>query len=154
MIDEELDKVLKKELDTLLQDILNSHDAARQKASGKTRASFEVKLTEEGGQLWGANYVGVLEKGRRPGKVPFDFKNILLRWAEAKGITFATPSQANTWAYFVSKKIQKEGSSLYRGETTNKTDFTGAIEEFTKRLTKQIAGVYVAEITNNIFTAI
>ena len=57
---------------------------------------------------------GVLETGRKPGRVPKEFIDILKRWAQAKGISFSDEKQFNLWANAVKWKIIREGTKLYR----------------------------------------
>ena len=146
---QQISDILSKELEQLKSDIIRRHEEAGQVASGRTRASFEVRVSDSNGQLLGNSYVGVLERGRRAGKVPYDFKDILLRWAEAKGIFFANNTDAKRWAWFVTQKIRQEGTTLYRsGQTVDV--FTTPITDFTERLSKQLTAEYRSEIINSI----
>ena len=148
-MEQQIGDILSKELEQLKEDIIRRHEEAGQVASGRTRAAFEVKVSDSSGQLLGNSYAGVLERGRRGGKVPYDFKDILLRWAEAKGIYFANNTDARRWAWFVTQKIQREGTTLYRsGQTVD--IFTTPIADFTERLSKQLAAGYRSEIINSI----
>lgn len=141
--------ILRNELEQLKSDIIRRHEEVGQVASGRTRAAFEVKVSDSNGQLLGNSYAGVLERGRRGGKVPYDFKDILLRWAEAKGIYFTNNTEARRWAWFVTQKIRREGTALYRsGQTVD--IFTTPIADFTERLSKQLAAGYRSEIINSI----
>lgn len=141
--------ILRNELEQLKSDIIRRHEEAGQVASGRTRASFEVRASDSNGQLLGNSYVGVLERGRRGGKVPYDFKDILLRWAEAKGIYFANNTDARRWAWFVTQKIRREGTTLYRsGQTVD--IFATPIADFAERLSRQLATGYRSEIINSI----
>lgn len=146
---QQISDILSKELEQLKSDIIRRHEEAGQVASGRTRAAFEVKVSDSNGQLLGNSYAGVLERGRRGGKVLYDFKDILLRWAEAKGIYFANNTEAKRWAWFVTQKIRREGTALYRsGQTVD--IFTTPIADFTERLSKQLAAGYRSEIINSI----
>ena len=146
----EISDILKDELATLKADVIQRHEQSGQVASGRTRASFDEYLTSEySGVLEGAGYSGVLEKGRKAGKVPYDFKDILQRWAQAKGLTFATQSDFNRWAYFVTKKIREEGTALYRSQQQEDI-FTTPIAEFTERLSDRVATFFETEIKNQI----
>lgn len=146
----QLNDILIKELEQLKSDIIRRHEEAGQVASGRTRAAFEVRVNDNNGQLLGNAYVGVLERGRRAGKVPYNMRDILLRWAEMKGIAFDSETSANRWAYFVAKKIKEEGTKLYR--SGQRLDImTTPVEEFTERLSERISVLYENEITNEIF---
>ena len=151
----EISDILKEELETLKTDIIARHEQSGQVASGDTKASFNEYLTSGySGVLEGAAYVGVLERGRRAGKVPYDFKDILQRWAQAKGLAFSTQADFNRFAYFVTKKIREEGTELYRtGKMHNNQEpdiFTTPIAEFTERLSSKVAIFFETEIKKQI----
>lgn len=143
--------ILQEELDVLLKEIIKQHEAAGQVASKKTRDSFKVEVSESNGKLLGASYAGVLEKGRKPGKVPHDFTNILLRWMSAKGIAPSDARQAEIMANAIKWKIIKEGTLLYAGKQTRKVDFTRLIETCLLSIKERVASYYFTEFKNNIF---
>ena len=143
--------ILQEELDILLKEIIRQHEAAGQVASKKTRDSFKVEVSENNGKLVGASYAGVLEKGRKPGKVPHDFTNILLRWMSAKGITPSDAEQAEIMANAIKWKIIKEGTSLYTGKETRRVYFTVLIDICLRSIEERVAGFYLTEFKNNIF---
>ena len=92
-----------------------------------------------------------MEKGRRAGKVPHDFTNIILRWMAAKGIAPSDARQAEIMANAIKWKIIKEGTALYTGKQTRKVDFTGLIDECMRSIKERVAGFYLLEFKNNIF---
>lgn len=142
--------ILAEEMQLLKADIIVRHEQSGQVASGKTKASFETNIDAFTGQLLGANYVGVLERGRKPGGVPKDFIDILQRWAQAKGISFPSEKQFNLWANAVKWKMIREGTKLYR--SGQKQDiFDTPIENFNKRLPIRIMNYYESELINDIF---
>ena len=147
----DLSKVIQEELNQLRVDIINAHISAGQKASGKTSESLSVEnITSDSGEIWGTKYIGVLETGRKGGKVPYDFKNILKRWALAKGLSFSSESDFNRWAYFVSQKIKREGTKLYLAGG-RKDILSQPINNFSERFTKKITSQFEMELTNKIF---
>lgn len=135
--------ILDKGLHQLRQDIVNASIAANQRATGRTYEKITVEnVSLTHGELWAPSYVSVLEDGRRPGKVPYDFERILQEWAEAKGLQFSS-------YYMLAKKIREEGTSLYR--SGDKPDiFEGPLENFKRWLSEQLAEYYKVEITNLI----
>lgn len=148
---EEIETILQEELEALKDDIIKRHENAKQVASGKTRDAFEIDVNGFHGILLGAPYSAVLESGRKPGKVPYKFYEILKKWAEVKGITFETETALNRWAYFTSLKIKNEGSKLY-SSGNNEDIFTTAVIEFEERLNNKIGDMFAIEIQNSIFT--
>lgn len=146
-----ISQILTDELDELKSDIILRHEQSGQVATGETKDEFENKLTSDfSGQLLGASYSGVLERGRKPGKVPREFIDILKRWAAAKGISFKDEEQFDRWANSVKWKIIREGTNLYKSGRTQDI-FTTPIERFNERLALRVAGYFEQEIINKIF---
>ena len=120
--------ILQEELEALRLSIIGNHLKAGQKASGRTAASLRVEVSEDSGTLWGRNAFGVLETGRKAGRVPKDFQGIIMQWMRDKGIHAApipyltdrphkyTPQQRGElrMSYLIARKIRKEGTRLFR----------------------------------------
>lgn len=127
--------------------IVDAHLAAGQKASGNAAQSFKVVI-DEGDlsvSLIGAPYTGVLENGRRGGKVPFNMEEILLRWAENKGIYFKDERDAFRFAHAVKWKIKLLGTDLYI-KGGRKDIYTDKIDE----VMKQIPGILTPSFQKEI----
>lgn len=125
-------QVVGDELKSLRERIIANHEAAGQVASGRTRASIKVELTEDGGILWGRQAFGVLETGRNPGRVPRNFNAIIRQWITDKGIPVTpvpykrTPSERWQPKYTpeerglmnlsgaIAYKIRTEGTLIHR----------------------------------------
>ena len=94
----------------LYEEILRAYDAGNFNASGKTRSKFELrKVNNAHFQILGANIINILQTGRRPGKVPYNFIAMIEQWARAKGLSIT-----RTQAFFIARKIQREGTRTYR----------------------------------------
>lgn len=120
--------ILQEELEKIRMNIISNHLKAGQKASGRTAASMHVEVSEDSGTLWGRNAFGVLETGRKAGRVPKDFQGIIMQWMKDKGIQAApipyltnrphkyTPQQRGTlrMSYLIARKIRREGTKLFR----------------------------------------
>lgn len=120
--------ILREELEALRLSIISNHLRAGQKASGRTAESLYVEVDEEEGVLYGRKAFGVLETGRKGGRVPRNFQDIILQWMRDKGIVAApipystnrphkyTPEQRGMMrlSYFIAKKIRTEGTRLFR----------------------------------------
>jgi len=143
-------QILKEELDILKSDIIIRLQNSKQVASGETIKKFETVSNNSNGQLLGASYVGVFEKGRKPGGVPRDFIEILKRWSQAKGMSFENEDKFNLWANAVKWKMIKEGTKLYRSGQTQDI-FTTPIEDFSNRIARRFIVHYEAQIFNEIF---
>lgn len=87
-------------------------------ASGRTVGSLAVVSDNEGLRLglFGSAHapLGTLEVGRAGGRVPAGFYKIIKQWTRDKGISFATESERGTFAYFVARKIAREGTQRHR----------------------------------------
>ncbi|MEI8087087.1 MAG: hypothetical protein WCG93_12835 [Paludibacter sp.] len=148
--DTKVERILYEELEILEEEIIQRHEQAGQVASGKTRAKFLIQSSNLVGTLSGAGYVGVLERGRKPGGVPKDFIEILQKWAASKNISFSSEKQFELWANGVKWKLIREGTKLYR--SGQKQDiFDTPIENFNKRLPIRIMNYYESELINDIF---
>lgn len=120
--------ILAEELEELRCKIVVNHLRAGQKASGRTASSLRVEVSEDGGTLYGRTAFDVLETGRKGGKVPRRFTEIIRAWMNAKGIKGEpipyktnrphkyTPQQRGDMrlSWFISEKIRKQGTRLFR----------------------------------------
>lgn len=127
-------KIVRNGLQDLRKRIIANHEAARQVASGRTRDSLKVEMTENGGILWGRQAFGVLETGRKSGRVPKGFYGIILQWVKDKGIHVENPK---SFAYLVARKIANEGTKLYRSgqkEDIYSTEVEKTIQDISDRI--------------------
>lgn len=147
----------------LRSNILVNHMTAEQAASGETARSLRVEDTSFGAALFGREYFGTLEDGRKPGAVPQDFNDIIAQWIVDKGIAFEsipyirqesakwqpkyTPEQRGLMSLVgaIAHKIRTEGTQLYR-EGGRKDIFTNEIEQTKGEVKKALAGIYATEI--------
>ena len=135
-------KVIQEELESLKKRIIDNHLSAGQKASGRTIASMHVESSDDGGVLFGRRAFGTLETGRRGGRVPKGFYHIILQWVRDKGIQVEKPK---TFAYFVSKKIAREGTSLFR-QGGRDDIYSNEIPKTTESVLSRITGLLGASV--------
>lgn len=139
----------------LIRQIINRSEAEGQRASGRSYAELagkNISLTHA--DLVGPTWIGVWEDGRKPGKVPKDFVEIIMEWATHKGISWANadPVTFEKWANGVKWNIIKHGTKLYR--SGQKLDiFETAVKDFEEFLNAELKVFYETEITNAIRTA-
>lgn len=121
-------QIVREELERAKQLIINHIRANGQNASGRTIASLHVEQKKDGGILWGRKPFGTLETGRRAGKVPYRFGDIIYQWMMDKGIHAApmpyltnkphrySPQERadRSMAYAIAKNIASRGTQLYR----------------------------------------
>ena len=129
-----------------LKDVITANMQAQGlNASGKTAKSLEVVMSETGGALMGRSFFAVLETGRKAGKVPKNFRQIIEKWATDKGLTFETPAKLRSFSYLVARKIAAEGTKQYR--TGRRTDvFTDAVNETVTSIQNQLGSEVLKEI--------
>lgn len=110
----EVQNIILEELEDLRKRIISNIDSTGRKASGRTSDSMHTDVSENRGILFGRMAFGTLETGRKSGKVPAGFYQIIKQWVIDKGISFDSQSERNSFAYLVSRKIAREGTQLYR----------------------------------------
>lgn len=101
--------------------------------------SYEVNGNEV--KITAANYYDYSEKGRGPGKVPYNFKDILETWIVSRGIR---PKDGNIsrFANSIKWKVIREGSYLYRNPEKQRDFDSDAIQENLDWLKGQV-GVFI-----------
>ena len=110
----EVQNIIFEELEDLRKRIISNIDSTGRKAFGRTSGSMHTDISENRGILFGRMAFGTLETGRKSGKVPAGFYQIIKQWVIDKGISFDSQSERNSFAYLVSRKIAREGTQLYR----------------------------------------
>ena len=150
-------QILTEELGTLKATIINNIRATGQWASGKTAASMAVMVSGSIGELVGRRAFGTLETGRRGGRVPRNFHNIIYDWMQAKGV-HADPMpyktsrphkytveerSLNMAAGAIAHTIETTGTRLYK-QGGRHDIYSDVIAEEVAELRKQLA-VSVAE---------
>lgn len=126
-------------LDSIKDDIISEQKAQGRVASGNSLDGYIVVASFSGGTLWGAPYVGTLETGRGPGKIPKGLRYTIRDWIEDKGLfSGESESRKKSIAFLIARKIANEGTLLHRqggqsGVITNAiTD--ERLSEFTDKL--------------------
>lgn len=91
-------------------------------ASGRTSAALQVR--QNGSRIELVKVAGenapfqTLQYGRAGGKVPAGFYYIIKQWTRDKGLQFDTESKRGTFAYFVARKIAREGTRRHEMPNT------------------------------------
>jgi hypothetical protein len=151
------------EMEALKQRIAANIVSTGQNASGRTIASLRVEEYEDGAKLLGRFPFGTLETGRKPGKVPGNFIDIIIQWMKDKGIKAAPipyiriPSQKwqpkydpqsrgdMSLAGAIAHKIKTEGTRLFRNNGIDNV-YSNEIPLTVEVVKKQLAGIYKNEI--------
>ena len=144
----------------MVSDIIKRHKDAGQYTNGKTSGMLHIVQTENGFQLVGWTYTGTYDEGRQPNRKPWgsggnstEFSESLIAWANAKGLTFRTPRDAQSWAFCVMRKISQQGTRRYReAQSGNRTDVLATpIQDMQKALKRAVSGYYAEEIKRTLF---
>ena len=134
-----IDEYIEQRLEKLKGEIVGNMASKKINASGRTASSFRVEKYDNGFRLIGggegAAPLFTLEVGRVAGKVPMGFTSILVQWSRDKGLTFATERERNTFAYFLGKKIAKEGTKRNKQkEDVYSSAVKSAVDDISKQL--------------------
>ena len=120
----------------------------RKEASGKTRESMAEKGIGPGhAGIEGFAYAGVMEKGRRPGKIPAAFYRKIMEWARYKGISFGSEEELQRFAINTAKAISARGMN----PIFFKDIFTSPLESLSNRLPLRLGDEYISELINSVF---
>ena len=139
------DKVMElvsSELEALKQKVIENQKNSGLVASGRTIASMKVEVTEDGGVLWGRSPFGMLETGRKPGKVPAGFWKIIRQWMDDKGIQVQKP---DSFAYLVARKIANEGTQLFRNGGRDDI-YSPEVKDTVERVSQGIGILFGSEV--------
>lgn len=137
-----VEETLTRHLGNVKQKVEQAMAAYGRNASGRSVASLTVSVQGDTGTLYGSRSFWVMERGRRPGKVPHGFADIIRQWIIDKGLK-VTPIPARrtqgvkytpyerglrSMAGAIAHKIMTEGTRLYRDNDFNDI-YTSAVKE-------------------------
>lgn len=163
MKDEAL-SIIKQELDGLKERITANLMRSGQNASGRTISSLRVVTGESNGALYGRNPFGTTETGRKGGKVPKNFQDIIKQWIIDKGISITaipyiraaskgwtpkyTPEQRglNSMSWCIARKIAREGTALYRAGGREDI-YTNEVDLAVKNISDRVFGIFKEDVT-------
>lgn len=147
---QEVEAILREELESLRERVIRNIDSTGKRASGRTQRSLEVTTAIEGdtivGALMGRSYFGALETGTQPWakqytRPPKFFIEIIEEWMRDKGIS----GSAGGIAY----SIMRRGSAQYRQGA--RTDvYSEEIEKTYDIIQQRVAGLFEAQIINSL----
>lgn len=116
-------------------------------ASGRTSKSLTVERYAGGVRLVSTGEriapFETVQFGRPEGRVPRGFYYIIKQWSIDKGISFTKNSERSTFAYFLSRKIAREGTERHR--TPDEQVYTPPVTEAVKAIRATI-GANVVQI--------
>lgn len=137
-----IDDIIKEWGENVIEKIRHNLDATGTTASGKTKESLELVLTDYGFQIVGRQYFQGVEEGRGPGGIPRNMTSIIRQWMTDKGIEDQfgkTESEKRSAAYLIGQYIANNGTQLYRKGGRDDI-YTTVITEELPDLFEQIEG--------------
>lgn len=134
-------------LETCKGQIQANMESRKISATGRTSKSLQVERYEGGVRLVSKGEkvapFETVQYGRKAGRVPKGFYYIIKQWSVDKGMSFAKESERSTFAYFLSRKIAREGTERYR--TPDEQVYTPPVTEAVKAIRATI-GANVVKI--------
>lgn len=150
-ISNEVNKLLTFHLGNIKVGIAQRMAALGRMSSGRSVASLQIEVKDSKGNLSGDKQWETMQRGRRPGKVPSNFREIIKNWVRVKGINIQprigqSQKQAiESFSYLVTRNIMQKGTKLYRDKGYNDI-YDTLLEEEIKKLTNETASVLELEI--------
>lgn len=160
----DVQEMLRRHLENVKAKVTQAMADNSRNASGRSVASLSVSVSDNVGTLYGSKSFLVMERGKKPGKVPFGFRDIIKQWIIDKGISVTpipskrrdtkyTPHERglNSLAGAIAFKIMKEGTKLHRDNGYNDI-YTTAVREELAALGDEMVlftADSIAEINNN-----
>ena len=147
----EVDRLLTLHLGNIKVGIAQKMTAMGRTASGRSIASLSVDVKKSRGRLSGGKQWETMQRGRAPGKVPSNFRQVIKNWAIAKGISIQprkgqSQKQAlESFSYLVTRNIMQKGTKLYRDKGYNDI-YDSLLEEEVKKLSQETSAVLEIEI--------
>ena len=141
-----LKQIVITELEDLADRIAANIKSNGQLASGDTARSLKVRKEGDTYTLYGRDSFESLEKGY---KGPVSFRRIY-NWIVAKGLQDSDPRKTKSFAFAIVKKIETEGSFLYRNKATYDgiipDTYSTEIKETIKRLYDKLGDYAIRQI--------
>lgn len=121
-------------------------------SSGNLSASLEYEVDGDHVKILADDYFEYAEVGRRAGKVPYKFTDILEKWVKDKGVIRPASFRSDrAFASAIAYKIKNYGSSRYRGDRP-KVDLVGPVLDKELPVLNDIVGnVVTFYINDNLF---
>lgn len=147
----EVEKLLTLHLGNIKVGIAQRMAALGRMSSGRSVASLQIEVKDSKGILSGDKQWETMQRGRRPGNVPSNFREIIKNWVRQKGISIQprggqSQKQAiESFSYLVTRNIMQKGTKLYRDKGYNDI-YDTLLEEEIKKLTNETTSVLELEV--------
>jgi hypothetical protein len=151
MITVNIRDILTRSLNEARERIKNNLAITGTNASGRTSESLEVVVEGSTGTLFGRQAFGTVETGRKGGRVPAGFRQIIYQWMQDKGVHADVSGRRSQYsadmsmAYLIARKIANEGSRLYRDGGRDDI-YSNVLHLTIERVSSEITNVYLVNI--------
>lgn len=126
-------QVISDRLTRLIDEIRDNMDRTGQVVTGRTSDSIQlVKVADAHFKVTGVFPFPRVETGRKAGRVPAGFRWIIRRWALDKQLFTEDDKELESFAYFVARKIAREGTWLHRHRSTDAVGYDPATDDGTQ----------------------
>jgi len=141
-----IEELVYKKLEDLRSRIAENIKSSGQSASGMTAQSMVIKKEANRITLYGREFFGTLETGRKPGKVP-PISNIL-NWLQSRGMQLEGSSNLRR-AWGIATNISKFGTKLHQSGG-RKDIYTNEIEKFKSEIYKEVKEALIVIVRDNL----
>lgn len=144
-------RILTSALEDAKEKIQHNLDITGTNASGRTSQSLTVEVDGNTGVLYGRQAFGTVETGRKPGKVPYGFRDIIYQWMQDKDVHAKVEGRRSqepadrSMAYIIARKIANEGSKLYRDDGRDDI-YSNVLPLTIERVQNEVTNVYIINI--------
>lgn len=108
----EMKEILQNFLEQIRQEVIQEQKSQGKYVTGETSNTLQIETSDILGTLYGGISALTLETGRKPGRVPRNFTETIMRWMDNKGL-FQSEKNRKSIAYLIGRKIQREGTKLH-----------------------------------------
>lgn len=162
-----IQRIIQGTLERIRTQMKQNMSAMKRTTSGRSVASLQIVMKQNGGTLYGSKSWFAMERGRKGGRVPKNFRDIIRQWIIDKGIQvtplpYKQPSRGiglspqerglRSFAGAIAYTIMKKGSRLHRTGGFDNI-YSSPIQNELATMHKELSA-YVGETINTIHRTI
>ena len=118
--------------------------------TGELYKSVDYEIEGNDILIYANSYLPYAEFGRGPGKVPYNFSDIIADWAKRKNIS-VQKGDYKRFGFAVAQKTRQFGSARYRGDIPTADVLSQPVEDvMNDTLNEEFAGVLTAMIMSKL----
>lgn len=158
-IEDELNKILSLRMEVIKAEVAQRMDSLHRTATGRSVASLAIVYPQsmsaylEGDAQWQS-----MQTGRSAGKGPYNFREIIMKWIDAKGISVqpkgrqTEESAKSSLAFLITRSILEKGTRLRRDNGYNDI-YDSVVEREVEYMQRDAGSFFELEVDkiNDIF---